>query len=369
LSSSKNKSEIQGIMENNKVLFLLFILFLGFTSCITTSDLNTIQVELMKPSIIDESNELDTIAIFKRDSYKSDTVSFKFYSNYKLKADTAIHYRDLSNICVDALTDYLKNEGYFTKVINYRDSMNFLFTEKDSLINYLEFYKKSGFDACIFLDYFQFNDSQYKEKNYWTSGIKNFDEFVNSTYLESVAVNLYWTIAFREMNPKIVYKQNDYLFYGNSVNPEFFGSNNNHKELLKNSSIFLGKAFGAELIPTWQKNERAYYRSKNKNMKKAEEYCQASDWLNAAEYYKIETKNKSRKIAAKAMYNMALTSEMEGNLDIALGWLNLSLSSYWNENNDHKSICQKYFDLLTIRKQEIERLEKQVENLEKDKSE
>jgi len=351
-------------MGNNKVSFLLFILLLAFTSCITTSDLNTIQVELMKPSIIDEPNELDTIAIFKRDGYKSDTVSFKFYSNYKLKADTAIRYRDLSNICVDALADYLINEGYFAKVTNYRDSMNFLFADEDSLINYLEFYKKSGFDACIFLDHFLFTDSQFKEKNYWTSGIKNFDEFVNSTLVEKVTANLYWTIAFREKNPKIVYKQNDHLFYGNSVNPEFFGSNNNHKELLKNSSIFLGKAFGAELIPSWKKNERDYYRSKNKNMQKAEKYFQAGDWLNAAEHYKIEINSNNRKIAAKAKYNMALACEMEGNLDAALGWLSLSFSSYWTGNNDHKSICQQYFNLLTVRKQEIERLEKQVKQPE-----
>lgn len=357
-------------MKNNKVSFLVFILFLGFTSCITTSDLNTIQVELMKPSIIDESNELDTIAIFKRDSYQSDTVSFKFYSNYKLKADTAIRYRDLSNICVDALAEYLINEGYFTKVINFRDSMNFLFAEKDSLINYLEFYKKSGFDACIFLDHFQLTDSQFKEKNYWTSGIKDkFDEFVNSTIVEKVSANLYWTIAFRNENPKIVYKQKDHLFYGNSVYPEFFGVNNNHKELLRNSAIYLGKTLGAEIIPNWQMNERTYYRSKNKNMQIAEEYGKANDWLKAAEYYKIETGNRNRKIAAKAKYNMALACEMEGNIDEALCWLSLSFSSYWNENNDHKSICQQYFNLLTLRKQEIERLEKQVEKMEKDKSE
>jgi len=347
-------------MKNTKVSFLLFILFLVFTSCITTSDLNTIQVEIMKPSIIDEPKSLDTIAIFNRDRYKTDTTSFTFYSDFKLKSDTAIHYRDLSNICVDALTDYLNNEGYFTKVMNYRDSMNFLFTEEDSLINYLEFYKQSGFDACIFLDHFQLTDSQFKEKNYWTSGIKYFDEFVKSTLLEKVNVNLLWTIAFRDKNPKVTYKQADKLYYGNSVYPEFFGSNDKHKELLRNSSIFLGKAFGAELIPTWHKDERTYYRSKNKNMQKAEKYFQASDWLNAAEYYQIETRNKSRKIAAKAKYNMAVSSEMEGNIVASLDWLRLSFSSYWEGNNDHKSICQQYYNLLTIRKQEIERLENQL---------
>jgi len=347
-------------MKNYKVSALLFILFLGFTSCITTSDLKTIQVELMNPSIIDEPKKLDTIAIINRDRYKTDTTSFSFYSDFKLKSDTSIHYRDLSNICVDALTDYLINEGYFAKVINYRDSLNFLYTEEDSLINYLEFYKKSGFDACIFLDRFQLSDNQYKEKNYWISGIKYFDEFTKSTFLEKVKANLLWTIAFKNENPKVTHKQEDILYYGNSVNPEFFGNNDNHKELLRNSSIFLGKAFGAELIPSWHKNERDYYHSKNKNMLRAEEYGLAGDWLNAAKYYKMETNNKSRKIAAMAKYNMALACEMEGNPDTALNWLSLSYPSYWNGKNDHKSICEHYFYLLSTRKLEIVRLEKQV---------
>jgi len=61
---------------------------------------------------------------------------------------------------------------------------------------------------------------------------------------------------------------------------------------------------------------------------------------------------------------MALASEMEGNIDASIDWLSLSFSSYKNGNNDHKSICQQYYNLLTIRKQEIERLEKQVRKRE-----
>jgi hypothetical protein len=314
----------------------------------------------MKPCIIDEPKKLDTIAIFKRDSYKSDTASFSYYFNYKLKADTSIHYRDLSNICVDALADYLNEEGYFSKVINFRDSMNYLFTEEDSLINYLEVFKKSGFDACIFLDLFHLTDSQFKERNYWTSGIKAYKEFVHSTKVEKVSANLFWSIAFKNEYPKIVYKQTDQLYYGNSVNPEFFGNNNNHKELLRNSAIFLGRSFGAELIPNWIKVERTYYHSKNKNMLIAEKYGMDNDWLKAAEYYQIETGSRNRKIAAKAKYNMALACEMEGNIDEALCWLSPSSSGYQYKDYDYQSICRDYFVFLSNRKQEIARLEKQI---------
>lgn len=341
--------------------FLLLSLIFGTSSCISTSDLSTIQVEILRPSIIDNPEKLDTIAIFKRDSYKSDTVSFTYFSDYKQKNDMAIHYRDLSNACVDALADYLNTEGYFVKVVNYRDSMNYLFTNQDSLINYLEYYKRSGFDACIFLDNFQFSDSQYKEKNYWTSGIKDdYEEFESSTILEKVVVKLNWTVAFRSEYPKFVYNQNDQLFYGNAINPELFGSNEKHKELLRNSSVFLGKSFGAMLIPTWQKSDRTYYHSKNKNMLKAETCFNEANWLKAAELYQKQTKSRNRKIAAKAKYNMALACEMEGNTDAALDWLSHSYLSYWEGNNDHKLICEDYLKVLRVRIQEIERVKKQI---------
>lgn len=61
-------------------------------------------------------------------------------------------------------------------------------------------------------------------------------------------------------------------------------------------------------------------------------YLLAGDWLKAAEIYKKETKNKNENIAAKATYNMALICEMEGNLDVAIDWLDRSNSVYKRKN-------------------------------------
>jgi hypothetical protein len=328
--------------------------------------MKSIQVEILKPAIITLPDNIDTIAVFKRDLYKSDTTTFKYFGldHQDTIIDPLVKNQILSNKCVDALASHLDNEGYFLKVNNYKDSLNYLFTEAD-LINYPELLKKLEVDACIFLDYFQLDDNTNNKNYYYTNNIiENFPEFSGSTEFEYIKAKLLWTICVKGDTVKYIYRQPDDLYYGNSVYPDLFGNDLNHRKLLQNTAEYLGSAFGAKIVPSWLKVERSYYRSSNKDMRNAEKYCLTGEWLKAAEIYNRETKNKNRNIAAKANYNMALICEMEGNLDAAIDWLVLSYSTLKWENLDHKFNCKQYIDLLALRKKEIARLGKQVRNPE-----
>ncbi|MDP3435384.1 MAG: hypothetical protein Q8T04_20795 [Bacteroidota bacterium] len=144
---------------NSRFFFFLLIAILGFaSSCVTTYNMSSIQVEILKPAMFIMPENIDTVAIFKRDIYQSDTITFSFFDVEKKRriTDKLINYRDLSNNCVDALAGSLSNDGYFLKVINHRDSMNYLFSKGDSMINYPELHKKSGAYSFIFLYFFQF---------------------------------------------------------------------------------------------------------------------------------------------------------------------------------------------------------------------
>lgn len=351
---------------NCRILYFLVILILGFSSCITTYNVNSIQVEIMKPALFTFPDKIDTIAVFKRDFFQSDAKIYEYF-DVDIKDTTInpfVQYSNLSNRCVDALAEHIDNEGYFLKVINYRDSLNYLFEEGDSLINYPELFRKLEIDACVFLDYFQLEDRLTNNSGYYfmNNFIEKFPEFRTSSKLEQIKANLFWTVAIEGDTAQYVCKLPDELFYGNSVYPEFFGNDLNHKLLLENTSKYLGKAFGAKIVPSWLKVERHYYRSNNTNMLQAEKYCLRGDYLKAAEIYNKETRNKNRNIAAKARYNMALVCEMEGKPDVGIDWLIRSYSAYKQENEEHKFNCKQYIDLLAQRKIEIERLSKQVRN-------
>lgn len=348
----------------SKFSLILLIATLGISSCVTTYNMSSIQVELLKPALFAMPDNIDTIAIFKRDYYHSDTTRFSYFDVDKNKviSDKNIHYCDLSNKCTSALAEYLDGEGYFSKVVNYSDSMNHIFSKADSLISYPELHKKLGADIFVFLDYFQLEDEQTNSVGGYFKPqiVDQFPEFKTSSKIASVKANLLWTITFKGDTAFYLIRQPDDLHYGNSVTPELFGNDQNHILLLHNISMYLGKDFASKIIPSWLQVGRTYYRSNNADMLQAEKYCLNGEWLKAAEIYNRETKNKNRNIAAKSKYNMALICEMEGKIDAAIDWLVLSYSAYKNPSAEHKFNCQQYINLLALRKKELERLDMQV---------
>lgn len=357
-------------MRKTKILFgfLLFVI-VGLASCRTYFNTSTIEVELMKPGQVTFNEGIDTIAVFKRCFVPSDTTTFTYtsdgknnWSKDKLLSDTSIHYTGLSNQCVDALVNVLDTGDYFVKVINYRDSMNYLFTGTDSLNNSPELYKKLGADAFIILDNFNLDDHQTQNINsdfaYNTQDA--FPEFNKTKMLEYVRANLIWTIFIKGDSTRHVIVQPDYLYYGNNVNPEYFGNSDNHKLLLDNASIFMGKSIVSQMLPSLKKEERIYFKSNNIHMRNAEKFLKDGDWLQAAEIYNKETRSKKHNIALQAKYNMALVCEMEGNLYAATDWLDQYKSAYKQWDPIFK--CIQYNILLEKRKKEIELLGKQVRN-------
>jgi hypothetical protein len=220
-----------------------------------------------------------------------------------------------------------------------------------------------GIDACIFLEPFQFDDIYSEKKSDWSVDfISNFPEFAESSELERISADIIWVTYFKDDTLQYRYHQYDGLYYGNSVYPDFFGSQENHKLLVENSAAYFGKAFGSKLIPSWTKIERGYCHSKNREMLKAEEFCKTGEWLKAAEIYKRQTKSKNKDISTKAKYNMALVCEMEGNIDAAIDWIARSKSATKKIQIDHIINCNHYSKELIGRKKELELLKKQVRN-------
>lgn len=321
---------------------------------------------MMKPSFLNHPEKIDTIAILYREQSPSDIFPYLYYSeteifrDIKEKTDTAIHYKDLYRICVESLINYLDSEKYFAKVINYSDSINLINSNKENLLNHPELFCKSGIDAFIYLEPFRFNDLILKKGNDYINVKTAFPEFANSSVMEYIYTKLTWTAYLKGDTVSHKHFQYDDLYYGSSVYPDFFGSREKHKLLVENTAVYCGKNFVSKLIPSWTKTERSYYLSKNIEMMKAEGFCKNGEWLKAAEIYRRNTQSKNKKISAIAKYNMALMCEMEGNLDAAIDWLNISKSDY--KNYDHLVNCALYTKELENRKKELELLEKQVRN-------
>lgn len=329
-------------MNFTRILIIHLILLTGISSCTISEQVGSFQVEIVKPAIFNIPEDVKSVAIINRDILESDKSKVDYIKQGMLYVDSTIRYSDLSNYCIDSLARYLYNEGYFSKVINYRDSLKQSFKNPYFLQTIPELLKTLGTDACICLDFFHFNTSLTYD-------------YGNRFY---TIVFLKWSIALKNDTSSYVYNQHDTLVFENRefTDVKFKPVKDRFIEASKN----LGGLFGTKLIPYKLTVDRLFYKSNNQEMVKAQEFALNNDWLKAAEIWNRLATNKNDRIATKAMYNMALACEMEGKPDLAINWLVKSYSGLKRENTNHKANCQRYINVLALRKLEIARLEKQI---------
>lgn len=116
----------------------------------------------------------------------------------------------------------------------------------------------------------------------------------------------------------------------------------------------LGQRYASRISPGLATHNRTYFLTNNSEMTKGHEYAQQGLWATAARHWIIPAQGKNQRKAAFAAYNMALASEMEGKLDIAIFWIDKSL-----EKKESAQAFQ-YKSQLEARQKEIEQLMRQM---------
>lgn len=320
-------------------IWLVISICLVMNACVVNNDIQTKQIEIMKPGIFNIPSNFDTVALINNVSAEFDSV--RFFNFNKLQPDTTTNLKLLTNSCNVALANFLINEGYFRKVIDYKDSLsgnrlNNLIPENEKL------FKETKSDLCISLDHF----------NFWVRSYRSIDYVANEAFLV-------WSIVFKSDSLSYQFKQKDTLFF-ESTDLQNLKEEAKRKTIAYSSAESLGQKFGAKIIPKWVAENRSYYASKNKNLSLANKYVLNNDWLSAARIWSKQTQNRNKRIAVKARFNMAFACEMEGNIDAATDWLIQSYSIQIRNNEIHKQMCKQYIKTLAVRKKDIERLNQQV---------
>jgi hypothetical protein len=89
-----------------------------------------------------------------------------------------------------------------------------------------------------------------------------------------------------------------------------------------------GHGYALRLIPYELRVMRDYFVKGTYNFKIAKRKAQVGKWNEAGELWEQETTNPKRKVAGRATYNMAIISEINGDLDSALAWAQKSWEYY-----------------------------------------
>jgi hypothetical protein len=110
-------------------------------------------------------------------------------------------------------------------------------------------------------------------------------------------------------------------FAGGGLNPlDEASALMNHKEVVMGVSYNIGQSYAQRILPYIIRICHEFYIKGSINFKIARRMADAGDWNNAADLWNKETTNPKFKIRARAYYNMAIISEINGDVDGAIGW-------------------------------------------------
>lgn len=105
----------------------------------------------------------------------------------------------------------------------------------------------------------------------------------------------------------------------------------NRNEAVKEVAGQVGQAYGLRIIPFWIRVNRDYYVKGTDNFVIAKRKAQTGNWDEAGKLWEKETNNSDTKVAGRACYNMAIISEINGDMEAAIKWAQRSYENYNNK--------------------------------------
>jgi len=128
----------------------------------------------------------------------------------------------------------------------------------------------------------------------------------------------------------------------------------NKRASVKDAGFFAGQQYGFRISPVWVRVGRKYYTRGNDDFKDAKFFVRANEWDKAAEVWKKHANSPDNKIAGRATYNLALASEINGDLDTALKWAKKSYTDFHNRS------AREYVNIINRRIMAAEKLKEQM---------
>ncbi len=151
------------------------------------------------------------------------------------------------------------------------------------------------------------------------------------------------------------YQMNDNIVTsGRGINPmKAYEAIAGRKEAVLQSSRQIGQNYASKILPYRIRVRRTYYVRGSNNFVIGKRRAQTGNWDGAAELWKKEVTNSKQKIAGRATYNMAIISEINGDLQAAIQWASQSYTDYNNKQ------ALSYLNILKNRKWQNEQLKNQ----------
>lgn len=339
-----------------KLWWLVLPLFLG--ACGTTS----YQMQLLQPATLTLPRDIKQVGLINR-SLPDKGQGFLNVMEGLITGESIAADREASTECLHGLSAGLNNGPRFTAVIieglDLRGTGTRQFPEFLSWQRVEELCSQFRVDALIALETF---DSDLALRESYADVERTIDKkkvVVREYYAEArMNVNSGFTI-YQPASQKIIDRNvftDEMSWRGTGDSKQQALANlPSKRRALNESAVFSGHQYASRISPVWITASRDVYRKANDDFKIAARYIKQDNWPEAIAIWKRYTKDTDHKIAGRANYNMAVASEVEGNLSIAEEWAQRAWREYGLKN------ARSYIALLQTRKYELERLKEQMD--------
>jgi hypothetical protein len=332
---------------------LWFVLLLIASSCVSYEKFS---MEVIKPPKLTLPTEIHKIAIVSRNlKYENDTLQNYQVKDHKLIKDKIRFNSDSLALitCIDSLASKLMAQNRFDSILIVPVSFFSEKRVKEIRPNKADWYKnladKTGADGLILLDMFSCFYIQSTE---------------NNSTAKVITSNIW---SFYDNNKQKItdrFVQIDTLIWdgmdedGNSKKIRIPG-----KEAAKSMAAgVIGENYARHIQPTWTMVYRDIMSCSNPEFEKAAKLAQKNEWEEATSIWQKNVESKSKRNRIISLYNLALASEMNGDVDQALKLTsqaaNASSGAFRSVENE---AVRKYSAVLFQRRTEINKLSSQYE--------
>ncbi len=332
-------------MNKVKYIFLITLLSLTTNSC---DSLRFINIQTQEPAMVNLPSSVRSILVVNNTSVQPDDFGHKRISGNRvtpmnLKADSlAIFY-------TEALTQFLKEEKYFDKVVLYSKPLrtdNDLTQEKPILPEkMIELNRLNGTDAVLSLD------KLFEQVNIVDLVSLSGDNLSNMVGKIQSTVRLYKPTNQGDI-PTI--NNRDSIYWTGIVSPDV----NNYsleediiphpQTALKLLAVKVADKISKVFAPHWEEQRRWFYAL----AKDGTTYMEKLDWPNAKQAWENLYNNSTNDLKkARAAHNLALTMEMMDDLEGSFQWANMAKDLFQKAN----SATSTEYRLAELYRTEIER--------------
>ncbi len=338
-----------------KTGLLSFVCLLLMTSCVSFEKFS---IEVYKPSELNFTSNIKKVALISRNlKYPNDTLQNYQVRNRRLIKDKISYNVDSMAIktCLDSLAGRIIARNQFDTVFVLPVNTFPVMRVKEIRPAKMEWYKtiseKTGADALILLDMFSC---------FYTLNTEN-----SAPVAEVITSNIWSVYQAREQKITDRFSQVDTLYWDET------DENGQYKKLripdkknaISLASGVIGENYSKHIFPAWAKVDRNFMLIGDPSFQKAVKLAQSNNWTEASDIWQTFSKSNNKLRKTVALYNLALASEMNGDIDQALSdagkAADASSGIFMSAVNE---AVKKYSVVLYQRKNEINKLNKQHEN-------